>query len=652
MTTSRNRVYSAQRDTKEHISAIVERWERWKNSISYNGQGMGATWARNLTQYYSTILDASSWETSLSFGGSQGELVKMQIPQARSMTRQLVTLVTKQRPDFQVISEVTDAKSINEAKISRALTSHISENERVHSKGRDAFEHSCIFGIGYMQISWKTDKGYPYTVNIENQTVQYTGKIEISTPLATDVMRDYTIAHWDEVPEVTIRTVQNRYDLIAQFPELEEKLLRVASTYEAEGNGSHYMGANNESQIEVFEYYHKTSPALPNGRMTIFCNDDLCLFDGDNVYDCLPLEPIMPEPVASTGYGYPLYSALLPGQEMLDHSFSVIATNQSAFGVQSIMAPRGSNVTQQDIHGLSFFHYTPQNAEGGGRPEALQLTESPKETFQFMDVLRANMQEISNISGSLRGQPPPGVDAGVALATLSANAIEFLTTYSEAYNSAMERSMTLAVGFWAKFATIPQMVDVVGLNNQSKATEFKAAHASKIKKIRVRTQNPLFSTIAGRSAMAKDLMSMGLIKDIKGYFHIVDGAPIESLFKNEYSQENLIQSENDALIEGQPVKVLSIDDHALHIAAHSSLLDDPAIRLGDSIAPAVLQHILEHVQQSQTVDPLLYAMVRTGQTPQMGPPPGGEPSKPGSGVNGKAPQEVAPGPATPAEPME
>jgi hypothetical protein len=62
-------------------------------------------WLRNNYAYYSTILDAESWITSLSFAGEQGELVKMSVPQARGLIRQLLTLITKQKLAFNALAE-------------------------------------------------------------------------------------------------------------------------------------------------------------------------------------------------------------------------------------------------------------------------------------------------------------------------------------------------------------------------------------------------------------------------------------------------------------------------------------------------------------------------------------------------------------------
>ena len=108
---------------------------------------------------------------------------------------------------------------------------------------------------------------------------------------------------------------------------------------------------------------------------------------------------------------------------MLDTCMSSVATNISQFAVQSVMIPRQSNINVQDLNGMRFVSYTPQNAPGGGKPEALQLTQSPPEVFRFMESLEKHLGELSGVHPVLRGDTS-GATSGSMVATLTANAIE------------------------------------------------------------------------------------------------------------------------------------------------------------------------------------------------------------------------------------
>jgi hypothetical protein len=152
-----------------------------------------------------------------------------------------------------------------------------------------------------------------------------------------------------------VRKIHNRWDLIAQFPELKLKLLHVPSVREVNGaliGGFDYCPSDDDN-VYVYTAYHKKSPTLPEGRMIAYCNEDTILFDGDNIYGELPVYVCRAEPMPGTSYGYPYFSNLVQAQEMLDNTLSTIATNTSTFGVQSVSAARGSNVDVVQIQGCS-----------------------------------------------------------------------------------------------------------------------------------------------------------------------------------------------------------------------------------------------------------------------------------------------------------
>lgn len=139
-------------------------------------------------------------------------------------------------------------------------------------------------------------------------------------------------------------------------------------------------------------------------------------------------------------------------------------------------------------------------------------------------------------------------------------------------------------------------------------------------------------TLSGRLEIADKVLQQGLVTNLKGYFAVMEGAPPEELYKNELSQEDLVNRENEALIKGEEVKVLNIDDHAYHLMMHSIPLNDPKVRLNKELAGRFLSHILEHSDQARQIDPFFAAMVQTGKMPEGGPPPPPMMGPPGMGA--------------------
>jgi hypothetical protein len=143
------------------------------------------------------------------------------------------------------------------------------------------------------------------------------------------------------------------------------------------------------------------------------------------------------------------------------------------------------------------------------------------------------------------------------------------------------------------------------------------------------------------------------------YFSILEGAPVTELYRTELSENDLISSENNDLLDGTPVRAMSGDNHPLHAREHHAIMNDPELRrraaAGDSEAETILKnatdHILEHVELAKNTDPFFLAMIQTGKMPEMGPmpPEGGAPMPPEGG--GEMGEEV-PGAAQPAQPSQ
>lgn len=622
---------------QEVVNRLQESNNQWS---SYSTNPVAQAWLRNSLAYYSCMLSPTDWTSALSFVGDQGELVKMVVPQARSMIRQIITLVSKKKLNFKAVCDADIYSTLQTARLGDALATHIVKTQQLDMKRKIALEQACVYGVGYYKVSWRSDRGEPFATN-PNGSIVYTGGIDISNPSVYDLMFDPRTPNWMDLDWVQCRVQRNRWDLIAQHPELEEDIAALPDVY----NSTDYrlfQGTASASKdiVWVYEAYHKPTPSLPKGRMLIYSDDKCIFFDGENKYGCIPIIQLKPEGILGIGHGYPLLSSLLPSQEMFDHSMSAIATNQAALAVQSVLCPRGANIANTSVGGMNWIMYDDRSAEGGGKPEALQLTQSAPETFKFAETLKGEMQEMSNLNNAIRGNPPAGA-SGTMVATLSANALEFMDGISGPDQLALEQVMELAFGVFQKFAQVEQKMNVYGKSDQVSEKTFTGSDLRTIKNIRMTVSNPMLQTVGGRVDLADKLLAAGLLTDTKKYYAVLEGAPESDLFDVDLSSEDLIESENEMMTEGKPVKALMTDIHAEHVRCHVKLLNDPEIRLNSPIAGAVLEHIQEHIQMAQTGDPFLAAMVATGHQPQMAPQPPPSGGAPQSGNESQAAEPTA-----------
>ena len=624
------------RDKEQIANKLIEFHSNW---YSWHGSPFKQMWLRNYLSYYSPVIHPSAWDTSLMFEGIQGELLRFYTPKARTLIRQLTSVVTKQRMSYKASAKTVGTEVLNEVKLGNALADQIVSSQRLDIKGDQLCEGGLVTGVWFTKATWRTDIGLPHVRGPKGRIIT-TGACEISVLSPFNVFYNMMIP-WDQQQWAECRVKRNRWNLIADFPDLRVELLSVPSV--ATEKGPYSWVDNNlddEDLVYVYEFYHRPCPALPKGKMLVYCDSETIMYEGENLYGNIPIEPNIPEAVLDTGMGYSKLTDLAGCQEMFDNSLSAVATNQSQFAVQNIAVPRGSNININEINGMRFMSYTPQNVPGGGLPQPLQLTKTAPEVFKFTDKLEELMQDMSYISGAMTGNLPPGVSSGTAIATLSANSIEFITSISKSYNMCWENTMMHAVGAYQKFAKIPQAITLRGKGGQETTEEFTGDDVANISGMKLETVNPLMKTFAGRLEIGEKLLTMP--QEIwPEYVSILEGRPLDQIYKGDITEMDLIVQENESLEKGHPIPVLATDDHPQHIKRHAECLSDIGNRTRGESLQTILDHMMEHYEQLKMADPILLGIIKTGRVPEGGMMPPGPPM-PGAGVEG--PKGPGPGP--------
>jgi hypothetical protein len=631
--------YWLYREPDQIADKLIEFHDNWH---SWQGSPFKQMWLRNYLAYYSPVIHPGSWDTSMMFEGEQGELMRFYTPKARTLIRQLTAVVTKQRMAFKASARTTGAEVLNEVKLGNALADQIVLSQELDLKADKLCEGGLVTGIWFTKATWRTDQGEPRLTDEDGRIIRK-GACEITVESPFNVFWDLRKS-WEQNLWAECRVKRNKWDLIAEYKDLEKEILALPPANQHTGGFSWADSQSIEDdEVFVYEFYHRPSPSLPNGMIMIYSDSETIYQHGNNPYGTIPIEPNVPEAVLDTGVGYAKLTDLAGLQEMFDNNLSSIATNQSQFAVQGVTVPRGSNINVQEINGMRFMNYTPQQVEGGGKPEPMQLTKTAPEVFKFTDKLEDLMQDMSYLNGAMTGNLPAGVSSGTAIATLSANSIEFITSISKSNNLCWEKTMMHAVNAYKKFAKIEQSLEIAGKGGQISKQEFKGDDVYNVSRMKLETVNPLLKTFAGRLEIGEKMLQMP--KEIwPEYSAILEGRPLSEVYKGELSEFDLITQENEALENGEAVPVLAVDDHPEHIKKHADCLKDIGVRMNGKALEVILKHMMEHYEVAQMSDPTLMAMIQTGKMPEggLGPPPGaggppsGPPQKGGGGPSKKS----------------
>lgn len=578
----------------------------------------------------------------LSSGGENGELVNLAVNHYRNLARHIHVMVTSTRPSFRCRAINTDKKSLIQANLGNGLLDYYMRELKLEVIIKDAVEYAIILGSGYIKLEWNSTKGkihdyvepeeddiFDYDedgIPVDEQGYQlkpypiYEGDVEFKLLSPFDVVFDPTKQNYNENDWVLCRSFINKFDLAEKYPELRESILQQETKDQIDKVSRRVLSQNIDetTDIAVYEFFHKRTESMPNGRYLLYVDGETVLTDTVMPYRDLPIYRITPSHILGTPYGYSDMFDLLPLQDMLNSLYSTAATNINAFGVQNILNPRGNDVSIEQVSdGMNFIEY---NATMG-KPEALNLVSTSPEVYQMMQLLEKSMETLSGVNSVARGNPEQSLRSGNALALVQSQALQFVSGLQQSYIQLLEDIGTGLLNLLKDFANVPRIAAISGLNNSTEMREFKSDDIKSINRVVVDVGNALMSTTAGRAQVAENLLQMGLINSPEKYLMVLNTGNLDYLTEGKMDEMMTIKGENEAMIRGEEVIAIFSDNHALHIKEHRDVLADYMLRRDPELVQSVLDHMQEHINLLQTTDPNLLAII--GEQPLA--PPGGTP---------------------------
>lgn len=608
--------------TVKHLMSKSVQWFKGVSDIDYI-EKIKRSWRAYHGQYYDRGHD-------LSLGGEQGELVNLAVNHYRNLARHILVMVTSTRPSFQCRAVNTDRKSLIQTKLGNGLLDYYMREMKLEDVIKTSVEYAVVLGSGYIKLEWNSTKGeiYDYIDVDEDEIVDYNedgepvdengrvlkpfpvyeGDVEFKVMSPFDIVFDPSKEHYRDNDWVLCRTFINKYDLAAKYPELENEILMQDTKDKVEGKARRVLASPVDETVDipVYEFFHKRTESLPNGRYVLYVNETIILEDTVMPYRELPVYRIVPSNILGTPYGYADMWDLLPLQDMLNSLYSTSATNINAFGVQNILNPRGNDVAiEQVAEGMNFIEYNAQM----GAPQPLDLVKTSPEVYNMMNIIEKTMETLSGVNSVARGNPEQSLRSGNALALVQSQALQFVSGLQQSYIRLLEDVGTGLINMLKDFANVPRIAAIVGLNNSTEMKEFKSDDINAINRVVVDVGNALMSSTAGRAQVAENLLQMGLIDSPEKYLMVMNTGNLEYLTEGKMDEMSTIKGENEALVKGEEVIAIFSDHHALHIKEHRDVLSDYTLRQDAELVSAVLDHIQEHINLLKTTDPDLLAII-------------------------------------------
>lgn len=624
-------IYFAAKEPEKTSADLLARANSWYTQLFINGYLVKVRdmWAA----YHGCYFTSSSQSHQITFSGEQGELANLAVNHLRNIGQHIIQMITSNRPALEARATNRDYKSLIQTKLANNLLDYYMREKRLEKYLQKAVEYAVVLGSGFIKMDWNATSGEIYEINEETNTPIYEGDVQFCNLSPFDVVFDTTREDQDH-DWVLCRTFKNKFDLAAKYPELSDRIKGLQTKSDLFKYRMDLMSYDITDDVPTYEFYHRRTESMPDGRYLLFLDSNIVLMDSAMPYRKLPIYRISPSDILGTPYGYTPLFDLLPLQDAVNSLYSTVLTNQNAFGVQNVYIPRGADVSFKSLEGgLNIIEGNSQ----AGKPEAMNLTNTPPEIFKFIQMLETQMETISGVNSVARGNPEASLKSGAALALVQSMALQFISGLQNQYIQMVEDLGSGLIDMLKDFAAVPRIAVISGQSNRSYVErEFSGDDLSQINRVVVDVGNPLANTTAGKVQLAESLIQYGIVKSPEQYFTVLTTGRLDVITDDAERELILIEGENERMAEGKKAKTLSLDQHLLHIKGHKSLLADPDLRDDDNLSGIVLAHIQEHIDMLRQVDPgTLSAM---GEQPL--PPVGGSQPNPQT-MQGPQPNQSA-----------
>lgn len=615
--------YWASVSAKEIADEILDKRDKYYEYLSLAGRL--DLYRRSWASYYRARMTGARMNPS----GSQGELTTISINQYRNFLVHLETMTTQQRVSFEPRATNSDVKSQSQVILATGLLDYYMREKRLERNMKQSVKECLQFGESFLRIEWDATLGKVYG-QTETGAIMYEGDVKYRNYIPLDVVRDFTKNSPGQDDWFIMRDFQNKYTLAAKFPDLRDEILNdsIDMLELAETTTLNSLAMEESDNVPVYTLLHEQTPALPQGRYTTILNNGTVMMDGPLPYKKTHVYRIAPDEETGTIFGYSVGFDLLPIQDALDMLYSTAVTNQAAFGVQNILVPKGHDLSTSQISGgLNLMEYDAKI----GKPESLNLTNTPPEIFNFMQMLERIMETISGVNSVARGNETRDL-SGTAMALIQSQAIQFAMGLQQSYAQLNEDIGTGTIEMLQDFASVPRVAAIAGKSNRPLMKEFSGKDLEGISRVMVDMGNPLTNTTAGKVNLADALAERNMIENPDQYIQVVTTGRLEPVIEGKQAQLLLIKAENEGLSEGIQQRALVTDNHQKHVLEHAVVLANPEIRQdpNNPVVVATLSHIQEHLNMmNDPVSQQLLAVLHQEVIPSAVPP-----SNPAVGSNG------------------
>lgn len=591
--------------------------------------GRLARWRVAYNTYYGQRGSHNS--SYITAGGDKGELSFLMSNEYRNLVQHLLVLAFQSRPSLETVAINRDSSSKAQSYLAKGIVEYFRRDGRIDDNIHDATEIAMIMDLGWTFNEWDILSGDEKAVDPDNsgEVVRRGGiKSRARTPL--DVVTDITKPQGADREWILVKDPVNKFDLAAQYPELGDQVTALQRDYTRDaiyrfGDMFEFDNGMNSPDIDVWTFFHKKTPSMPQGRMFQFASPTIHFFDGPTPYRKLPGNRVCPTEQILSSLGYSNANDLLGLQDVMDALISAAVTNMTSFSGNTIWTKPSPNFDFEDLaKGMRLI-------ESDEKPEVLQMNRLPPEWLALANFVIGRLEAISGMNSVARGNLQGKDLSGTAMALLQSMAVQFNSGLIKSVNRSVEDNGNDVIQLTQDFADEPQLGMIVGAGNAYMMKEYSGKDINQIQRVYCRQSNPIKDTTAGKMQLLEIYQNAGLIKSADQITEVLETGSLDSTTDPGRNLLLSLDQENEALMRGENPPVVFTDLHPQHFQSHAKVFAAPEDRKDPQLIATVRAHYDAHMETWRTTPPEVLMALGIPPFPAVPPPMPGMPGAPVGG---------------------
>ena len=527
------------------------------------------------------------------------------------------------RPKMSVVPATNSDNDLYVAKVSKNILDSVYHKLDISQKITDATNWSEICGTVFYKITWNSESGLIVGKNKDGKDIKE-GEVSLTVCPPYEIFPDNNNA--EKISDCLsiihakcydVRTIKKMWNVDVQPQTLD--VMSMNSSSSSVGGLGYTASINKvisqkvDNSALVIERYEAPTVDYPNGRLTIIAGDKL-LFIGELPYinsndnkhgfpfikQCSVCQP-------NCFWGTSIIERLIPVQR----SYNAVKNrkheymNRMAMGILTVEdgSVDTDNLEEEGMSPGKVLIYR----QGATKPEIMNAQSMPNDFDKEEDKLLSEFTQISGVTEVLlTSELSSGNISGTALEILIEQENNRLKTTIDQIKFAIKDIGKLILRMYKQFATTKRIGKIIGQENSVEMFYFDNSQIG-TDDIVLETANEIGDTLAQKRSMIFKLLETGLLTDEEGKItNRVRSKTLEMLgygiweTQNDLSELHMRKAgkENLNLVNGSHQKVLSIDDHKLHIDEHIAFMlggeFENQIKNNPQVENLFLNHIEEH----------------------------------------------------------